>query len=162
MYYTIMKIVMLGFISRLFRRIEDSKRLSQILILLSFLITFAFIRTVTHLQKLGLLSNPGIRATLHIHHLVPGIILVLISGYVGLSFWASDKIRHLMAILFGIGAALVIDEFALWLYFKDVYWERQGRASVDAIIYVVIVLAIIFVISEVHDHKWIKRFFKKT
>jgi hypothetical protein len=148
-------------ISRFIKRIEDSKRLSQILVLVSFLITFGLIRTITHLQKLGLLSNPGIRATLHIHHLVPGIILLLISGYVGLSFWASDKIRHSMAILFGIGAALVIDEFALWLYFKDVYWEKQGRASVDAIIYVVIILTIIFVISEVHDHKWIKNIFKK-
>lgn len=66
-----------------------------------------------------------------------------------------------MAILFGVGAALVIDEFALWLYLKDVYWEKQGRASVDAIIYVVITLSIIFVISEVHDHKWIKNVFKK-
>ena len=152
---------MYGFISHLIKRIEDSKRLSQILVLLSFLITFASIRTITHLQKLGLLSNPGIRATLHIHHLVPGIALILISGYVGLSFWASDRIRHIMAVLFGIGAALVIDEFALWLYIKDVYWERQGRASVDAVIYVVIILTIIFVISEVHDHNWIKRLLKK-
>lgn len=152
---------MFGFIFKLIKKVKDSKRLSQILVLLSFLLTFASIRTITHLQKLGLLSNPGIRATLHIHHLVPGIILILISGYVGLSFWASDRIRHIMAVLFGIGAALVIDEFALWLYIKDVYWERQGRASVDAVIYVVIILTIIFVISEVHDHNWIKRLLKK-
>jgi len=152
---------MFGYIFRFFKRIEHSKRLSQILVLLSFLLTFAFIRTVTHLQKLGLLSNPGISATLHIHHLVPGILLLLISGYVGLSFWASDKIRHLMAVLFGVGAALVIDEFALWLYLKDVYWEKQGRASVDAIIYIVIILTIVFVISEIHDHNWIMRFFKR-
>lgn len=151
---------MFGFISRLIRRIEDSKRLAQILVLLSFLASFAAIRTITYLQKIGALYNPGIRATLHIHHLVPGILLLLISGYVGLSFWASDKIRHFMAILFGIGAALVIDEFALWLYFKDVYWEKQGRASVDAIIYAVIILTIIFVISEIHDHNWIKKIFK--
>ncbi len=153
--------VMFSVFKSVFKRIEDSKRLSQILVLVSFLVTFATIRIITHLQKIGALSNPGIRATLHIHHLVPGIILVLISGYVGLSFWASDRIRHLMAILFGIGAALVIDEFALWLYLKDVYWEKQGRASVDAVIYVVIIFAIIFVVSEVHDHQWIKRIFKR-
>ena len=153
---------MLGFILRLFKRIKNSKRLAQILVLLSFLIAFALIRTITYLQKLGLLSNPGIRATLHIHHLVPGIALLLISGYVGLSFWASDKIRHFMAILFGVGAALVIDEFALWLYLKDVYWEKQGRTSVDAVIYVVVIITIIFVISEIHDHKWIKRIFNKN
>jgi hypothetical protein len=152
---------MLGVLKNIFRKIEDSKRLAQILVLVSFLTSFAIIRIITYLQKIGALFNPGIRATLHIHHLVPGIILLLISGYVGLSFWATDRVRHFMAILFGIGAALVIDEFALWLYLKDVYWEKQGRASIDAIIYALILLAIIFVISEVHDHRWAKNILKK-
>ncbi|MCL6096496.1 MAG: hypothetical protein M1444_02310 [Patescibacteria group bacterium] len=138
------------------QRIRGSHRLSQILVLLSFLITFAITRAVTHLQRLGTIPN-GI---LPFHHLVPGIFLLIFSGYVGLSFWATDKVRHFMAILFGIGAALTIDEFALWLYLKDVYWERQGRDSIDAIIYAIIILSIIFVISEIHDHKWIKRFLK--
>jgi hypothetical protein len=146
---------------RIFKKVEDSKRLAQILVLLSFLVSFATIRVITYLQKIGALFNPGIRATLHIHHLVPGIILILISGYVGLSFWATDRVRHFMAILFGVGAALVIDEYALWLYLKDVYWEKQGRASIDAVIYAVIIFAIIFVVSEVHDHNWIRRMFKR-
>ncbi|MCL5746661.1 MAG: hypothetical protein M1277_00030 [Patescibacteria group bacterium] len=150
---------MLNSLKSIVKRIQDSKREAQILILLSFLITFAIVRTVTHLQKFGILPNQN--GVLHIHHLVPGILLLLISGYVGLSFWASDRIRHFMAILFGIGAALTIDEFALWLYLRDVYWERQGRDSIDAMIYVIIIFSIIFVISEVHDHKWIKRIFKK-
>ena len=150
---------MLNSLKSIIKRIQDSKREAQILILISFLITFAIVRTVTHLQKFGILPNQN--GILHIHHLVPGILLLLISGYVGLSFWASDKIRHFMAIIFGIGAALTIDEFALWLYLRDVYWERQGRDSIDAMIYVIIIFSIIFVISEVHDHKWIKRIFKK-
>ena len=54
-----------------------------------------------------------------------GIILVLISGYIGIAFWPVHRLRALMAVLFGIGAALTIDEFALWLYLKDVYWEKQ-------------------------------------
>ena len=140
-------------------RIKNSKRLSQILILLSFLISFALVRTVTHLQKYGILPNQN--GILHIHHLVPGIFLLILSGYVGISFWASDKVRHFMAILFGIGAALTIDEFALWLYLRDVYWEKQGRDSIDAIIYVVIIFSIAFVISEIHDHNWIRRILKK-
>ncbi len=152
---------MLRICKSIFRKIENSQRLAQILILLSFLVTFAAIRAIAHLQKLELLFNPGIRATLHIHHLVPGILLILASGYVGLSFWATDRIRHLMAVLFGIGAALTIDEFALWLYLKDVYWEELGRDSVDAIIYAVIILTLIFVISEVHDHNWVRRLFEK-
>lgn len=152
---------MFNIFKRIFKKVEDSKRLAQILVLLSFLVSFATIRVITYLQKIGALFNPGIRATLHIHHLVPGIILILISGYVGLSFWATDRVRHFMAILFGVGAALVIDEYALWLYLKDVYWEKQGRASIDAVIYAVIIFAIIFVVSEVHDHNWIRRMFKR-
>ena len=141
------------------RRIRNSHRLSQILILLSFLITFAIIRSITHLQKLAILPNQN--GILHIHHLVPGIFLLILSGYIGISFWATDKIRHFMAILFGVGAALTIDEFALWLYLRDVYWEKQGRDSIDAIIYLIIIFTLIFVISEVHDHQWIKKYFRR-
>lgn len=103
---------------------------------------------------------PNQSGVLHIHHLVPGIFLLIASGYIGISFWATEKIRHFMAILFGIGAALTIDEFALWLYLKDVYWEKQGRGSLDAVIYLVIIFTLIFVISEIHDHQWIKKYFR--
>jgi hypothetical protein len=39
-----------------------------------------------------------------------------------------------MAILYGAGAALTLDEFALWLNLRDVYWSAEGRSSIDAII----------------------------
>src|ERR1035437_9222614 len=94
------------------KRLKDSKRQSQFLILISFLITFTVIRVITHLQKLNILPNQS-GDILHIHHLVPGIIFLLISGYIGISFWSIRKIRIFMAVLFGIGAALTIDEFAL-------------------------------------------------
>lgn len=142
---------------KIYKRIVDSRRLTQLLILFSFLITFAVIRIITNLQKLGLILNPNANSLLHVHHLVPGIILIIFSGYIGLSFWVTHKTRRLMAVLFGIGAALTIDEFALWLYLKDVYWEKLGRTSIDAVIYTVIILSIIFVLSEIHDHEWIKR-----
>lgn len=144
-----------GFIKRL----KDSQRLSQLLILVSFLITFATVRIITHLQQLNLLPNQS-KNILHIHHLVPGIILLIISGYVGISFWSVQKLRTLMAVLFGIGAALTIDEFALWLYLKDVYWEKQGRDSIDAFIVVIIIFSIVFLISEIHDHSWIKKYLR--
>jgi hypothetical protein len=148
-------------LKRFIKRLEDSKRLSQFLILVSFLITFAIIRTITHLQKLNLLPNQR-NDILHIHHLVPGIILLLISGYVGISFWSVHKLRTLMAVLFGIGAALTIDEFALWLYLRDVYWAKQGRDSIDAFIFVIIIFSIAFLISEIHDHAWIKKLLRRT
>ena len=143
------------------KRLDDSKRLSQFLILISFLFTFAIVRTITHLQKLNILPNQK-SDILHIHHLVPGIILLILSGYIGISFWSVHKLRALMAVLFGIGAALTIDEFALWFYLRDVYWAKQGRDSVDAVIFVLLIIGIMLLISEVHDHKWIKHFFKKS
>jgi hypothetical protein len=72
----------------------------------------------------------------HIHHLVWGILLLLLVGYIWLaevgvsSSWASA----LTAIAYGVGAALALDEFALWLNLRDVYWEVQGRESVNALL----------------------------
>jgi hypothetical protein len=70
----------------------------------------------------------------HVHHLVWGILLLLISGYCGIAFEPDSPWRELLAILFGIGAGLTLDEFALWLHLRDVYWEREGRRSIDAVI----------------------------
>jgi hypothetical protein len=74
----------------------------------------------------------------HIHHLVWGILLLLIVGY----GWMIDAggeakswrlaARRLLCILYGAGAALTLDEFALWLNLSDVYWAREGRSSLDA------------------------------
>jgi hypothetical protein len=76
----------------------------------------------------------------HIHHLVFGIIILLIVGYGWLceigngSDNSSIFMGRLMSILYGVGAALTLDEFALWLNLRDVYWAREGRASIDAVI----------------------------
>ena len=66
-----------------------------------------------------------------------------------------------MAVTFGIGAALTIDEFALWLYLKDVYWLEQGRDSIDAIIITGSLFTLAYMISAVHDHYVVKKLFKK-
>lgn len=138
-------------IRNILKRVRNKQKTTQLTILVTFLITFILIRLVTHLQKAHLL--PSEETTLHIHHLVPGIIFVLISGYVGLSFWNNEKIRHYVSILFGIGAALTIDEFALWLFLKDVYWAKQGRYSIDFVIIAIIIMSTSYIISEAHDHK---------
>jgi hypothetical protein len=143
------------------KRLKDSKRLSQFLVLISFLITFTIVRIITHLQKLNILPNQG-NDILHIHHLVPGIILLLISGYIGISFWSVHKLRTLMAVLFGIGAALTLDEFALWLFLSNVYWAKQGRDSIDAVVIAIIFLTLAFVLSELADHQFIKRLFRRN
>jgi hypothetical protein len=76
----------------------------------------------------------------HIHHLVWGIFLLLVVGYGWLLQFGTDLSARsrwpgrLMSFLYGVGAALTLDEFALWLNLSDVYWERQGRASIDAVL----------------------------
>ena len=143
----------------IFHRIKESQRLTQILILISFLFSFLIVRVITNLQRAGLI--PIQTGELHIHHLVPGIFLALIGGYVGLSFWNCKPVRLIASVSFGIGAALSIDEFALWLFLKDVYWLDQGRHSIDAIIIATTLLTITFVLSEIHDHSFIKKLFGK-
>ena len=77
---------------------------------------------------------------MHLHHLVLGILLLLSVGYlwlaqVGTGIGRSlDWPSRLTALLYGVGAALTLDEFALWLRLEDVYWEREGRESIDAVI----------------------------
>jgi hypothetical protein len=63
---------------------------------------------------------------------VPGILLLLFVGYVLAA--ADPSVRAPFAVLYGIGAALTLDEFALWLQLKDVYWAREGRRSIDAVV----------------------------
>jgi hypothetical protein len=106
---------------------------------LSFLLTFAFIRGLTYSIRynVGPFRNVSVGGT-HVHHLVWGILLLLVVGYVGLVEFGtrgpvSNLVTRLGAIAFGAGAALTLDEFALWLNLQDVYWERQGRVSIDAV-----------------------------
>lgn len=145
----------LPILSEIYTRLKHSKRLSQILVLASFLITFLIARLVAANDMFVVVNTKS--GQLHIHHLVPGIILLLLSGYIGISFHSRFKLRNFMAVLFGIGTALTVDEFALWLYLDDVYWQKAGRYSIDAIIISVLILTITFVLGEAYDHSWIRK-----
>jgi len=106
------------------------------LLTLAFLSTFGIVRLITYSirhERLPIFHNVTTKSGLHIHHMVPGMLLVLASGYLGLVLTARRP-TDLLAILFGIGAALVLDEFALWLRLADVYWQPQGRESIDAVV----------------------------
>jgi hypothetical protein len=105
------------------------------LVLAAFLASFLFIRTSARLIRDPRVTWwPGnVEAgDLHIHHLVWGITLLLVAGFLGFAANLTSPWWHLAAIAFGIGAGLTVDEFALWLYLRDVYWAQQGRLSVDA------------------------------
>jgi hypothetical protein len=115
--------------------IVDTGREPHFLFFVSFLLTFAFIRTSTHMIRAQVKWWPGnvqVGGT-HIHHLVYGILLLLICGYIAVSIDPQSPWREVIAVLFGIGTGLTLDEFALWLNLKDVYWSKQGRTSIDAV-----------------------------
>ena len=116
--------------------IVDTGRETQFLFFVSFLVTFGFIRTSAHMIRAQVSWWPGnvkVGGT-HIHHLVWGILLLLANGYVGVAIHPGDPWRDIVAVLFGVGTGLTLDEFALWLNLKDVYWEKEGRASIDAVL----------------------------
>ncbi len=119
----------------------QAHRERQFLAALGFYLTFAVVRVLTHSIRAG--RGPFHDVEMggrHIHHLVWGILLLLIVGYGWLLQIGTDVRAHsrwpgrAMAFLYGVGAALTLDEFALWLNLRDVYWEREGRASIDAVV----------------------------
>jgi hypothetical protein len=70
--------------------------------------------------------------------MVVGIVLALLAGFLDFALDPRGPWLEILAIVFGIGAALTLDEFALWLYLKDVYWANEGRNSIDAVIFAVL------------------------
>jgi hypothetical protein len=115
--------------------IVDTGRETEFLFFVAFLVSFGFIRTSAHMIRAQVSWWPGnveVGGT-HIHHLVWGILLLLINGYVGVAIHPGDPWRDIVAVGFGIGTGLTLDEFALWLNLKDVYWSKQGRRSIDAV-----------------------------
>ncbi|MCL4286923.1 MAG: hypothetical protein KJ006_04655 [Thermoleophilia bacterium] len=121
--------------------IVDAHKLPAFIYLVFFLGTFAFIRTSAHMIRAQVSWWPGnveVGGT-HIHHLVWGICLLLIAGWVGIVLVAGSPGREIVAAAFGVGSGLTLDEFALWLELEDVYWSDDGRKSIDAVIVAAIV-----------------------
>jgi hypothetical protein len=116
---------------------------------LGFFVAVAVVRTLTFLihNQIGPFHDIEMRGR-HIHHLVWGILLLLLTGYgwmleagtgaPGSRTWAGRT----MSMAYGVGAALTLDEFALWLNLRDVYWQREGRASFEALLLFAAALAI--------------------
>jgi hypothetical protein len=107
---------------------------------LGFVVALGLTRGVTTwLHYRGAGPNGGVVVDgVHIHHLVFGIAGLLLVGYVWLLLFAVEERPHrrwfrLTALAYGVFAALILDEFALWLNLRDVYWQRQGRESVEAL-----------------------------
>jgi hypothetical protein len=119
-------------------------RLPLLCCLIAFILTFFVTRTIVRYirrhagsdapRKWWQPRNMG-HGGVHIHHAVIGVVLVMISGVTMVTLAVNGGVPEFTgaAILFGVGAALVLDEFALILHLSDVYWAEDGRTSVDAV-----------------------------
>jgi hypothetical protein len=124
--------------------VETGKE-AELFFLVAFLLTFGFVRLSTHMIRANVSWWPGnveVGGT-HVHHLVFGILIILAVGYVGIAIAPGSPGREILAVLFGIGAALTLDEFALWLNLRDVYWSKEGRRSIDAVIVTAVLAALV-------------------
>jgi len=124
---------------------QSERRERLFLASIGFLVTFGVVRGITHLIRAGIGPFHNVTSGgLHIHHLVWGILILILVGYVWLieQGVGSNWIASVTAILFGVGAALTLDEFALWLNLQDVYWAGAGRESIDAVIIFISLLSV--------------------
>ncbi|GIH09881.1 integral membrane protein [Rhizocola hellebori] len=119
-----------------FRDLAESGRLPLFWFFIGVVCGFLFIRLSVRMIRAKVRWWPGNvnPSGLHIHHVVFGVVFMLVGGVAGLLipneelFWSS-----VVAFVFGVGAALVLDEFALILHLDDVYWQERGRTSIDAV-----------------------------
>lgn len=136
----LLQLTRLGYLIR--TTIPDRPRRRMFIASCSFLFTFIGVRLLVHriVNHQGHFEWVVVRGH-HIHHLVWGILILLLVGY----GWLLDLGRshsslsiffsRLMSVGYGVGAALTLDEFALWLDLEpDAYWSEEGRLSIDAII----------------------------
>ncbi len=136
----LLQLTRLGFLIR--TTIPDRPRRRMFIASVAFLITFAGVRLLVHriINHEGHMQWVMVRGH-HIHHLVWGILILLLVGY----GWLLDLGRshspmsiflsRMMSVGYGVGAALTLDEFALWLNLSpDAYWNQEGRLSIDAVI----------------------------
>ncbi|NYF78280.1 hypothetical protein [Granulicella arctica] len=124
------------------QQIPDRPQRRLFLASVSFFVTFLAVRLLVmsithHVGPFGYVEMGG----RHIHHLVWGILLLLLSGYGTLAEWGTGDtpqsilLSRLLSLGYGIGAALTLDEFALWLNLDAMaYWSREGRESIDAVV----------------------------
>ncbi|MEX0620640.1 MAG: hypothetical protein WD181_03590 [Solirubrobacterales bacterium] len=128
-------------------QLVEHDRQALFLVLVGFLGSFIFIRISTRLMRSprvpwwpgSIVSESGV----HLHHLVFGILTMMIAGTLGFALTGKAPWFEVCAFAFGIGVGLTIDEFALWVRLEDVYWAEEGRRSIDATVVAALVMALL-------------------
>lgn len=128
--------------------VDDANKLPLLLCILAFIATFLITRIIVRMIRAGRgpFSDNSVGGV-HIHHVVPGIILMIAGGLLALG-GVGPGWDNVAGVVFGIGLALVLDEFALILHLEDVYWEREGRLSVDAVFVLAGVMLLLLVANS--------------
>ncbi|MBC2873823.1 MULTISPECIES: hypothetical protein [Streptomyces] len=126
------------------RNIVEPGKLPLLAALASFVLTFLVTRVITRLIRAGKGPFRNIRpGGLHVHHVVPGVVLMVIGGFGAVAAGRHGLSAVVAAVLFGMGAGLVLDEFALILHLDDVYWTEQGRKSVEIVVLTAALVALV-------------------
>ena len=113
--------------------VDDASKLPLLLCIIAFIVTFIITRIIVRMIRSGRgpFSDNAVGGV-HIHHVVPGLILMIVGGLLAIG-GVGPGWDNTAGVIFGMGLALVLDEFALILHLEDVYWEQEGRLSVDAV-----------------------------
>jgi hypothetical protein len=118
----------------------DARKERQLVSAASFFSAFAAVRGITHAirAEVGPFHNITGKGGRHIHHMTFGITALLLVGYLWMLEIGTATSNRCASCAtsgaYGAGAALTLDEFALWLNLEDVYWAKQGRESIDAVV----------------------------
>lgn len=134
-------------------QVVSTGRLTELWLLLGFVVTYAVTRwTTVRIRRRALAGGAPSGPVkdvhiggVHVHHQVWGILLVLVVGLLEFRFRPGEPWVDVLALLFGVGAALALDEFALWLHLEDVYWTPEGRKSIDAVVIAVVAGVVLLV-----------------
>ena len=116
--------------------LEQHHEQGLFLVLVGFILSFAFIRMSTRIIRSEAISwwpgNVESDSGVHLHHLVFGIVTMMVSGVLLSIALGNTPLTEIASLGFGVGLGLTIDEFALWVHLDDVYWAEEGRSSIDA------------------------------
>ena len=128
--------------------VRDPGKLPFFLCIVAFIVTFVVTRIVVRMIRSG--KGPfkdNSVGGVHVHHMVPGLFLLIIGGLTAIGAMGSGW-DAFAGVVFGMGLALVLDEFALVLHLDDVYWSEEGRLSVDVVFVIAAVMILLLLVGS--------------
>lgn len=127
--------------------IIDHDRLPLLVCFTAFIVTFVTTRVITRMIRSGRgpFKNNVSSGGLHVHHAIPGVILLATGAFTAIAVDLDSPWSIPAGLFVGVGTSLVLDEFALILHLEDVYWEDEGRISVEMVSLAVCCLGLLLV-----------------